>query len=141
MYIRYASERMQQFVNICAPLFDKKMCRIFMVCAGNAGIWNCGTFFPNVPHFHGKRRNNPSIMVLYKTAYCGTDIKLRRTRWEKSGTHDAIFQLQLRHVCCIRFDAHIIYNIHAYWSPTGHRVYNSDIILNCILTSGLNTSI
>ena len=33
------------------------------------------------------------IAVLYKTAHCGTAIKVRRTRWEKSGAHAATYSI------------------------------------------------
>ena len=81
---------------ICAPHFDEKMCRTYMVCAGCTRIRNCDAFCQtrrnsaNVPHFHCKR--------------C--------TQWEKSGAHMVTcFQVPLRCVCCILFDA---YRSHYY---------------------------
>ena len=80
----------------------------FKVClwifAGSEGIRYCSTSCQtrhnfcqtcrnsaNTPHFHGKKRRNPWIVTLYKTAHCGAAIKVRRTRWDKSGAHDAAF--------------------------------------------------
>ena len=47
----HASKRMQQFVKICALLFDKKLscsvphfCGLPLICVGSAGIQCCGTF-------------------------------------------------------------------------------------------------
>ena len=36
---------------VCVPLFDKKSCHTFMVCAESTGIWNCDAFLPNAPQF------------------------------------------------------------------------------------------
>ena len=88
VHIQHMSKRMQQFVKICAALFDKiphiyglplDLCR-------KRRIWNCGAFCQtsrnsaNMLHFHGK-----------KTAHCGAAIKVRRTWWEKSGAHGTTF--------------------------------------------------
>ena len=43
-YVRYTSKRTQHICKICALLFDKKSRHTFMVCAGSAVVWNCGTF-------------------------------------------------------------------------------------------------
>ena len=86
---------------MCAPHFDKKTRCTLMIflwnCVGSTGMWNCSAFcqthhnLANAPHFHGKRRRNPCIAALYKTAHCGTAIKVRHTWWKKSNTHDAMF--------------------------------------------------
>ena len=54
-----------------------------------------------VHFFHGKKCRNPRIAPLYKTSHCGTAIKVRHTRWEKSGAHALHFQVPPQHVCCI----------------------------------------
>ena len=94
-------KRMQQFVKICVPLFDKKTCLTFTVCARSTRIRNCGTFCQahryfcqtrcnsaNAPYFHGKRRRNPWIA---RIAALGAAIKVWHFWWEKSGTHAAMF--------------------------------------------------
>ena len=70
---------------MCAPFFDKISRHNFMVCAGSGEIRQMRRIFTakgaailqKVPH--------------YKTAHCGTAIKVRRFWWEKSGTHAAMF--------------------------------------------------
>ena len=103
----------QKECNICAPLFDKKMHHTFMVCAGSAGIRNCGALCQtrrdfcqtcrnsaNTPHFHGKRQY---------TAVLPSKCDAHSVR---KAVHMApCFQVPLTDVCCILFDA--------YWEKSG----------------------
>ena len=70
----------------------------------------------NVPHFHGKKCRNPRILALYKTAHCGTAIKVWRghqsvARPSKCGAHGGRkaahmtprFQVPRWCICCILF--------------------------------------
>ena len=75
IHVPYTSKRM--ICKMCAPLFNKNMCRTFMVClwvcAGSAGYKIAALFakraaiFANASHFHGKKLRNPWIVELYKT--------------------------------------------------------------------------
>ena len=96
---------------ICAPLFDKKSHRTFMICVGSAGIRNCGTFCQmrhkffqmcrnsaNVPHFHGKRR---PCFTRWRTAIQPS--KCGAFGGRKAAHMPPCFQVLPRHVCCILF--------------------------------------
>ena len=41
--------------------------------------------------FTAKSATIQRLLVLYKTAHCGTAVKVRRTRWEKSDAHGTVF--------------------------------------------------
>ena len=80
---------------ICAPRFDKKHAVLLWFASGFVRKAYCGAFCQthrnsaSAPHFHGKKR--PRIAALYKTAHCGTAIKIQYTRWEKCGAHGTTF--------------------------------------------------
>ena len=96
------------------------------MCAGSAGIRNCGAFCrtcidfcqtrrnsASVLHFHGKKRRNPP--ALYKMAHSNMAIKVQRlcqlsatflpSKYGAFGGRKPArmlpcFQVPLRHVCC-----------------------------------------
>ena len=78
---------------ICAPLFYKKSCHTFMVGAGNVGIRKLRRFLPNMPQFlpNAPQFGEHTAFSRQKAAHCDTAVKLRRTQWEKSGAHAAMF--------------------------------------------------
>ena len=92
--LRYTSKRTKQFVKF-VPHFLRRTCTalfygLHLDLCGKRRTRYCGTFWQTRRDFW-QTCCNPRIAVPYKTAHCGAAIKVRRTRWKKSGTHGSTF--------------------------------------------------
>ena len=147
-YVWYVLKRMQQFVKICAPLFDKKCDTLLRYCG--AFFQTCRNL-ANAPHFHEGvrllcckctiiRESVPSSLHLQGRRYTFTDYgalarkdaalsrktahfwdcgelgtivarpsKCSAHGWRKAPHITSCFQVRVRRVCCILFDAYHIY--------------------------------
>ena len=77
------------------------------ICVGSVGI-RIVAFFDKCTAIRRTRRifTAKGDAILYKTAHCSSAIKVRRTRWQKSDAHGAMFSSAMQRVCCILFDAY-----------------------------------
>ena len=99
--LRYASKRMRQFVKFVRHFLISHTFMICLwICAGSAGIQIAALFAKtrcnsaNASHFHGKRRCS-AVQPSKCSAHGG-----------RKAAHMALcFQVPLRHICCILFDA------------------------------------
>ena len=101
--------RMQQFVKFVRRFLIRKCVALLWFASGfvrEAPDTELQRFLPNALHFHGKKRRNPWIAALYKTAHCGAAIKVRRTWRGKNGAHGAMFPSAAA--------AHLLHSFYAY---------------------------